>query len=242
MKTFRSDLHIHTCLSPCADWDMSPKGIVSECIKKDIDLIAICDHNTTQNSLAVMNAAKKSKIQVLPGFEICSKEEVHILAIFDDIEIANNMQDYIYENLKGKNIPEIFGYQVISNMNDEVEGENERFLLGAVNKSINEIAERVQALKGLCIPSHIDRKVYGLISQLGYIPENLKIDAVEMVANVMDLKYSSSLSNFKIVKSSDAHYKKDIGRRMTLFTMESPEISEIKKALIGIDGRGMELI
>lgn len=241
MKRFRSDLHIHTCLSPCADWEMSPIGIIEKCKEKKIDLIAICDHNTTQNSKAVISRGLLSGITVLPGFEICSMEEVHILAIFDSLDNANQMQEYIYENLKGKNSPKIFGYQVISNMDDEVEGESDRFLLGAVSKSLHSISKKVKSLNGISIPAHIDRKAFGLISQLGFIPDNILIDGVEMISDQIDLKHSSNILNYKIIKSSDAHYKKDIGKNITIFKMKEPNISEIKKALRGIDGRGIEI-
>lgn len=242
MKTFRSDLHIHTCLSPCADWEMSPIGIIEKCKEKKIDLIAVCDHNTTQNSEALISRGSLSGISVLPGFEICSIEEVHILAIFDSIENAYKMQEYIYDNLEGKNNPKIFGYQVISNMDDEVEGENDKFLLGAVGKSLHNISKKIHSLNGLAIPAHIDRKAFGLISQLGYIPDDISIDAIEMISDQIELKHSCNILNYKTIKSSDAHFKKDIGKNITVFKMKDVSVYEMRKALMGIDGRGIEIL
>jgi len=131
LKNYKADLHIHTCLSPCADWEMSPKRIAEVCEHKHIDIIAICDHNSAENAGAVMRAGKEKGICVLPGIEICSKEEVHILTLFEKLDQANIMQEYVYSHLKGENNPELFGYQVVALETDEVVCESPKMLIGA---------------------------------------------------------------------------------------------------------------
>ena len=126
LKKFKTDIHIHSCLSPCGDWNMSPKRIIEKSSEVGLDLIAICDHNTVENAEVAIAEGKKKGVHVLPGLEICSKEEVHILALFDDMAPALEMQRHVYSNLPGKNNPDVFGFQVVANERDEVLGELER--------------------------------------------------------------------------------------------------------------------
>ena len=91
MKLYKADMHIHTCLSPCGDWGMSPRAIVEKSRQMGLDIIAICDHNTAENAGASIRSGEKHGITVLPGMEICSKEEVHVLAIFGTLDRAMMM-------------------------------------------------------------------------------------------------------------------------------------------------------
>ncbi|MDM8538565.1 PHP domain-containing protein, partial [Desulfobacterales bacterium HSG17] len=180
MQEKQADLHIHTCLSPCGDWDMSPKNIVEKSCEKGLDIIAVCDHNSVENAEAVIRAGKNQNLHVLPGMEICSKEEVHILAVFKTIEQGLIMQEYIYAHLPGNNKPDYFGYQVIVDENDMVIGENPRLLIGATTLGLKDIVEKTKSIGGLSIAAHVDRKGFGLITQLGFIPPDLALDAVEV--------------------------------------------------------------
>ena len=120
LRYFSADLHIHTCLSPCSDWEMSPKKIVAKSIEKQLDIIAICDHNSAENVQAAIRLGEELGLRVLPGMEICSREEVHILGLFKAVEQVQAMQEFVYEHLPGENQAEVFGYQVIVNENDEI--------------------------------------------------------------------------------------------------------------------------
>src|SRR4030042_2811806 len=124
LRPYKADLHIHSCLSPVTEFDMSPNGILTSAMKKGMDIIGICDHNSSENSLAVINAAKKMPIRVIPGLEVTSQEEVHVLALFDKVEAALKLQEYVYENLPGENDEEAFGRQVIVNEKEDEEGFN----------------------------------------------------------------------------------------------------------------------
>src|SRR5210317_1516782 len=149
LKKFKADLHIHSCLSPCSDWAMSPKKIIQQSLDVGLDLIGLCDHNSAENAAATMREGQRQGMQVLPGMEICSKEEVHILALFDELESALEMQAYVYANLPGENNTEVFGFQVIANEQDEVIGENPRLLIGATRLGLHDIVDKTHVLGGI---------------------------------------------------------------------------------------------
>ena len=157
LRAFRCDLHVHTCLSPCADLDMYPRAVVDKAIAEKLDIIAICDHNASENTQFVLRSAEGKPLTVLPGMEITSSEEVHLLALFDTLDGLTKIQDIIYGHLSGTNREEIFGCQAIVNDLDEVEGFNDRFLLGATKLSLPEIIDQIHGFGGLVIASHIDR-------------------------------------------------------------------------------------
>lgn len=235
-REFKTDLHIHTCLSPCGDWEMSPRNIIQKSLEASLDLIAICDHNTSENAGAAMREGRSKGLCVLPGLEICSKEEVHILAIFGELEHALAMQEWVYASLAGQNQPEVFGYQIVANEDNEVLGENPRLLIGATGLRLGEIVSRTHALKGLSLSAHVDRPANGIINQLGFIPPDLMLDGVEVSYRVALSKARQSLpaiGNLPCLTSSDAHFLKDIGRAHTVLSMAAPTIEEIGLALRG---------
>ena len=236
MKIFKADLHIHTCLSPCADLDMTPKAIVEKSLGLGLDIVAICDHNSAENVEAVVRADVQRKLCVLPGLEINSREEVHILAIFENAEKALHMQDTVYRHLKGTNRPEFFGDQVVVNEFDEVEGFNNRLLIGAVDLGLQEIVSEVHRQGGLTIASHVDRPSFSIISQLGFIPPDLELDGLEVTQGTGQPD-RSIMGKLPLVTSSDAHFLHDVGRAYTPFFLESPNLEEIRLALFGKSGR-----
>lgn len=240
MKRYKADLHIHTCLSPCSDWEMSPKKIVAKSLAVGLDIIAICDHNTAENAAAVISAGNKAGLSVMPGLEICSREEVHVLTMFKSLESALEMQQFIYAGLPGENQQEIFGYQIIANENDEVLGENTRLLIGATRIGLHEIVAKTHAMGGIAISSHVDRPTFGIIGQLGFIPADLQLDAIEISGRttVKDARKSiPGIGSLPLITASDAHYLDDIGRVQTEFFLAEPEFAEIHLALQGKNGR-----
>jgi predicted metal-dependent phosphoesterase TrpH len=217
---------------------MSPKGILTAAKQKGIDILGICDHNSSENSLAIMKAAKKMQIHILPGLEVTSEEEVHVLALFDDIENALKLQEHVYQNLPGKNDEETFGTQVIVNDKEEVLGFNERLLIGATTIPLDEVIGLIHAQEGLAIASHINREAFSIIGQLGFIPDDLGLDALEISPSItLEEAKQKYPYDYPVTCSSDAHYPEDIGKSYTSFLLHDGTVTEIKKALKNEDGR-----
>lgn len=245
VKSFNADLHIHTCLSPCADLTMSPKRVVGRALEEDLDIIAICDHNSAENVEAAKNAAEEKELTVMAGMEINSREEVHVIAIFDQIQQVLKLQNIVYDNLPPEeNKEELFGQQIIANELDEVEGFNKKLLIAATDLTLNEIVENIHQLKGLAIAAHVDRESYSIIAQLGFIPEKLELDAVEISSHISIEKAMEKfpqLRKFPVITSSDAHFLQDIRKVSTIFTVEKPVIDEIRMALKNQQGRSFKI-
>ena len=234
MKKYKADLHIHTCLSPCAELEMSPQNIIRQAKKNRLDIVGICDHNTCENVPYVKKTAEKEGLNFIGGIEVTSKEEVHILALFDSEEELFLMQKNIYDNLPGINDEQLYGYQVVVDENDEVINLNKKLLIGATELSVEKIVDIIHELNGLAIASHIDRESFSIIGQLGFIPVGLQLDALEVST-------SDKADNFKhihtpLITSSDAHQLDAIGRNFTQFIMEEVNIKAMKKSFLGEDG------
>jgi len=245
LKYFRADLHIHSCLSPCADLTMSPRRIVEKAVERHLDIIAICDHNSAENTNAAVVVGKEHHITVLPGMEINSVEETHLIALFDRVTPLLKLQKTVYKHLPpGKNREEIFGEQIIANEKDEVEGFNQRILSGAVSITLKELVERIHFLGGLAIAAHIDREVFGIIGQLGFIPENLELNALEISARMTPpqaKKLFPGIEKFPLISSSDAHFLDEIGKKTVSFLLETPKLKEVNQAFLKIEGRDLEV-
>jgi predicted metal-dependent phosphoesterase TrpH len=243
LKYFRADLHIHTCLSPCADLTMSPKRVVEKAVEKQLDIIAICDHNSAENTRAAVAAARENKITVLPGMEVTSLEEAHIIALFDRVEPVLKLQETVYHHLSPEeNRADIFGEQIVANEWDEVEGYNKRLLLSATTLMLEELVEKIHELGGLAVAAHIDREVFSIIGQLGFIPENLELDALEVSARMTLAQAQetfSGIEKYPLISSSDAHLLDEIGKTTVSFLLEAPGFNEIRKALKKQDGRAL---
>jgi len=233
MRIIRADLHLHTCLSPCGDAEMRATAIVRQAGQAGLDMIAICDHNSGENVNAVMKAGAREGLAVIPGIEATSREEVHILGLFRSERDLAHLQDVIYENLPGENDEEAFGPQLVVDEWDRVVGMNRRLLIGATALTVERIVEAIHRWGGLAIASHIDRERFSLIGQLGFIPEGLELDALEVS------RPSSGKQDYgyPVVTSSDAHFLADIGRSPTHFMVEDLSLDELEKALRGEDGR-----
>jgi len=213
---------------------MSPATIVIEAVNKGINLIAICDHNSSENSGAVIEASKGKKVTVLPGIEVTSKEEVHICALFNYIDDALEMQTLIYDNLEGENDDTAFGMQVVMDAEGCGLNLNHRLLIGATNLSVEKIVDAIHSLNGLAIAAHIDREGFGMIGQLGFIPPELGLDALEISPNMKieeaRLRFSE-YQKYPFLCSSDAHYPDDIGRGATSLLLEKASFKELRMAL-----------
>jgi len=241
LRCFRADLHIHTCLSPCAEVTMSPKRIALRALRKKLDMIGICDHNSAENVRASVAAALPKGVAALPGMEVTTREEVHVLALFDEAAQALELQSAVYARLTpGTNDDKLFGLQVVANEFDEVDGFNQRLLIAATNLNLRQTVERIQALGGLAIASHIDRETNGIVGQLGFIPDDIPFDALEIShrsSPVRARKDIPGVGRKPLINSSDAHELKGIGRVVTEFLLAGPTVRELRYALRGEQGR-----
>jgi predicted metal-dependent phosphoesterase TrpH len=227
MRKVRADLHLHTCLSPCADDLMQAAAIIEQAKQIGLDMIGICDHNSGENVRAMMKASERQGLVVIPGVEVTSREEVHILGLFSTEQDLMNLQDIIYENLPGQNDEEAFGPQLVIDEYDNVVGKNSRLLIGATTLTLEQIIDAIHQFAGLAVASHVDRQRFSLIGQLGFIPNGLKLDAVE-VSNPSSVREEYG---YPVVTSSDAHFLEDIGKNSTCFMIEEASLQEISKAL-----------
>jgi predicted metal-dependent phosphoesterase TrpH len=222
---------------------MTPREIVERSLQKGLDFVAVCDHNSAENTAAAVRYGRQRGLWVLAGLEINSREEVHTLAIFEEAERALEMQAVVYRQLRGTNRPEIFGDQVVVNEFDEVEGFNDRMLIGATRLALHELIAEIHRLGGVSISSHVDRPSYSILSQLGFIPPDLAVDALEISGNADQAVLAGlapEVNRLPVLSSSDAHFPNDIGKASTSFLMRSLSWSEFRMALAGKDGRGVK--
>lgn len=203
------DLHIHSALSPCGDDDMTPNNIVNMSLIKGLDIIAVTDHNSCGNVRAVLEVSG-DRLLVVPGIEVETSEEVHVVCYFPDIDSAEKMEAEIRKNMSGiKNREEIFGKQLFMDSEDNIIGEEELLLVSATKLGISEVFELAKKYNGVAVPAHIDRSSYSVLSNLGFIPPELDVTAVEITPKnraTMENDYQ----NYKILSNSDAHYLEDI--------------------------------
>lgn len=238
LRPVKTDLHLHTCLSPCAELQMSPRKIAARAKERAIDIIAICDHNSAENVPAVIEAGRQFSLQVIPGIEVTTREEVHLLALFPKAELAFELQEKIYAHLPGENNPDLYGWQIVADENDEVLSFNQRLLIGATTLTLEETIDLIHSIGGLAIASHIDRQGFSLLGQLGFIPAGLPLDALEISPRLSfeEAKKKFVLS-YPLVTFSDAHKPEDIGTATTSFFLADLVFEEIVMALKGEGGR-----
>jgi 3',5'-nucleoside bisphosphate phosphatase len=244
MKTVKADLHIHTVLSPCGDLDMSPRNIVEQAREKNLQIIGITDHNSTLQVEVVEELAARVGIFVLGGVEITTREEVHCLAFFPDRASRRQFQKYLDSFLPDvPNKAGAFGYQVVVDEFDNILYTEEKLLITGINRSINQIEKEVHRLNGIFIPAHVDRPVNSLFSQLGFIPPDLKMEAMGITCYTTESDVRRKFSipeNITLIKNSDAHYPDDIGRGYSLFTLEECAFQEVRLALLNQEGRSVK--
>jgi hypothetical protein len=240
MKKFRADLHVHTVLSPCAEVEMIPPFIVQRALERQIDLIAITDHNASANVSAVQKAAAGSGLTVLPGMEVQSREDVHLLALFETLEVLAAWQTQVDEALPNQpNRPNFFGEQFVVDETGEFVRNEPRLLSTATRLSIDEIFERVHALGGLVIPAHVERTIFGLFPTLGLISEKWQLLALEISRHTTPEKVAATFpaaQKYALIQSGDVHHL-DSFLGTTIFSLAAPTLQEIRMAFSHIDGR-----
>lgn len=225
------DLHIHSALSPCSEKEMTPNNIANMAFLKGLDIIAITDHNSVENFKAVFECTKLRNILAVPGIEVETSEEIHVICLFTNEESAFEMQSKVYSSLPPlKNREDIFGEQLIMDSSDSVVKHLDRLLLTATSMGIDDVFKAAAELGGVALPAHVDRDSYSVLSNLGMIPENLCTKYLELSAKCCTeqfLQKHPSLCRYSFLKSSDAHRLGDILERESFIELDEFSIEAV---------------
>ncbi len=234
LKTYVAELHVHTVLSPCADVEMIPPLIVQEALARGINLIAVTDHNACGNVAAVQQAAAETGLVVLPGLEAQSREEVHVLCLFDALPQALAWEADVRAALPPlENDATYFGEQFVVDAAGDFVRRETQLLLTSTHFSIEALCERVERLGGITIPAHVDRKAFGLLANLGLVPPGLPIVALEVSRHLHPLeapKQYPQLKGYPLMQGGDAHRLDEV-LGANVFRLEEPTVAEIRLAL-----------
>lgn len=229
------DLHIHSCLSPCGDDDMTPANIVAMAFLKGLNVIAVTDHNSCKNCPAVLEYARKYQIIAIPGMELCTKEEVHVLCLFKNLSDALCFDEYVSSKLiKIPNNESIFGKQEIYDENDHIIGTEPYLLINATEISFDEIGDLMQQFHGIYIPAHMDKSSNSLFLNLGFIPPEVDFHCVEFTSKDRYDRYllqNPYLKQCNLIINSDAHSLGNINEPVNYLTTKNNSIEEILKSL-----------
>jgi 3',5'-nucleoside bisphosphate phosphatase len=244
VRSFQAELHIHTVLSPCAEIEMLPPLIVDEALEKNLDLIAITDHNASANATAVIEAARNTGLVVLPGMELQTREEVHVLCLFDHLDQVKAWQAEVDRHLPPlDNDPAYFGEQLVVDETGDFIRKETRLLIVSTDMTIEAVFEGVKRLGGLAVPAHVDRKAFGLIPILGFVPPGLEVPALE-VSRHMRVREASKIlpqtTGFPLIQGGDAHRLDEI-LGANCFHMEAPTVAELNLALRSQAGRSVQV-
>ena len=242
MRIYQAELHVHTVLSPCAAVEMIPPLIVDQALARGITLLAVTDHNSSANASAVMQAARDTPLSVLPGMELQTREEVHLLCLFDTLEQLEAWQARVDVLLpKIPNNIGFFGEQFVVDAEGEFIRREERLLLNSVDIELEHAAQEVTALGGLAIPAHVDRKANGLIEILGLVPPGFEALEISRYSSPQSaLQKFPQLNGHTLLQSGDVHLL-DGFLGSTQFSMEAASLAEIRLALKGQNGRQMRV-
>ena len=219
------DLHMHSCLSPCGDMDMTPNNIVGMSKLLGLNIIALTDHNSVLNCEAVIKLAKENDILAIAGMELTTMEEIHVVCLFPTFEKALLFNDYVKEHqMQIKNRADIYGRQVVLNENDEEIAQVENLLILATDISVMNVRELVESYGGICYPAHINRDSMSILSVLGEIPIECGFKTVE-VSSSGDIDMLKAmhpiLNDMLIVRDSDAHYLENMKDAQNYFELDT---------------------
>ncbi len=200
------DLHIHSALSPCAQDDMTPNNIVNMAKLNGLDIIAVTDHNSALSCRAVCKAGEHAGLIVVPGMELTTAEEIHVLCLFGDVRSAEQFNVYVDKLLPDfKNKPEIFGNQIVYDENDIPVGFEEKLLINATRIQLDDVAMCVQFYGGIAVLAHIDRESNGILSILGTVEPHMGFTLAELSEYACVEEYENRFEFLRIIQNSDAH-------------------------------------
>lgn len=229
MNRYYYDFHIHSCLSPCADNDMTPNNIAGMAALAGLNIVALTDHNSSRNCPAFFAAAKKNGIIPVAGMELTTAEDIHVVCLFEHLEDALSFNDEVDRHrIMIRNRTDIFGDQLIMNENDEAIGTEENLLTNATDIPVDAVPKLVAAHHGVCYPAHIDREANGIIAVLGTFPEDLDVSWAELhdidSQNAFRENFAA-LRTKRFLAGSDAHYLWDIPDKQNYLELEDEPYS-----------------
>ncbi len=244
MRTYRAELHIHTVVSPCAGVEMIPPLIVQEALERQIDLVAITDHNSSANVGAVQKAAADTGLIVLPGMELQTREEVHLLCLFDTLNQLESWQDFVDGRMPAlENNIDFFGEQFVVDETGEFIRREKQLLLTSADLPLSVAVAEIHRLEGLAIPAHVNRKAYSLIANLGFVPLDVPFDAMEISRHISPAEARQKfpqLQNFSLLQNGDVHYLDDF-LGANLFNLAKPTVAELKLAFLNEKERSITI-
>jgi hypothetical protein len=259
MIALLSDLHIHTALSPCASRDMTPRNIVRTCLQKGLDMIAVCDHNSAANAPAVAEAARRegAGLKVIPGIEVTTREEVHVLGLFPSLRDALAVGEHVLRSLPeartedrpsaqcGGDCP---GCQWLLDAEDRRTGSEPRFLAAASGYSLGETVALIRRHGGLPVAAHIDRRAFSVPGQLGFFPQTPRFFAAEIsaAAAARCRKEPALIEEFRkhglpLISSSDSHFPEQIACSCTALVVAEPSFAELLLAIRAVGSRRCQI-
>lgn len=203
-------MHLHSCLSPCGDTDMTPNNIAGMAKLLGYDIIALTDHNSCLNTPAAIEAGRRLGLTVVPGMELCTREEAHVVCLFPTAEAALAFGEWVREHSPDiRNRPEIFGEQLVLDGEDRVIGKEEKLLIAAADIGIDEVLTLVRGHGGTAFPAHVDKDSYSVTASLGGIPPETGFTCAELSPRAdreRVLRMYPELSALRLLQDSDAHY------------------------------------
>jgi hypothetical protein len=233
----RFDWHIHTGLSACAEKVMTPRQILARARDAGLDMIAITDHNASGNLAPALRLAPAFGVHVVPGVEVMSREEVHVLALFREAAAAAAFQLEVDRLLPAApNAPELFGEQLLYDEEDEIIGEDERLRQVGTALGLDPLVALIQRCDGVAIPAHVNRARFSLRSQLGFIDPAAAFAAVELQRSHWvreGHRPGDRVAGFPALTGSDAHFLEDVGRTCMDLPGVAPTLDAALAALAG---------
>jgi hypothetical protein len=241
MREWTMDLHLHTCLSPCGDEEMTPPRVLGRVRDLGIEVIAVTDHNTAENVPAFVKKGQELGIKVIPGMEVQTGEDIHLVCLFDTVEQVFAWQRVVYDHLPPlENKKKSLGEQWVVDAEGNKLYEVEKLLLVGTHLSVDEVAKKVQEMGGLCLAAHIDRQAFSLWGHLGFIPGDLLLSGVELTPHLprcTEQLSSLAREGISYVVSSDAHRLEAIQPPQCFAYLEECTVTELKRALARQEGR-----
>ena len=229
MNRYYYDFHIHSCLSPCADNDMTPNNIAGMGALAGLNIMALTDHNSSRNCPAFFAAAKRNGIIPIAGMELTTAEDIHVVCLFETLEDALRFNDEVdRQRIRFANRTDIFGDQLLVDENDEVIGTEDDLLPNATQIPIENVPELVDSYRGVSFPAHIDRDANGIVATLGVFPEDSGFFLAELHDSSKGEEYRTRfpvLRGMRLLTGSDAHYLWDIRDKECYFDLDDEPYS-----------------